>query len=346
MPQEPASIEDARGPLSAPRWPLVTVNVLSFNRCVQLRRTLQTLLALDYPRDRLEVIVVDNASADRSVEMVRTDFPHVRVIERRKNGGIAGWNAGFAVGEGDFFLVLDDDCYIAGDALKRAVEAARAAGADLTSFYVESLEPGHSFSEYSKTGLLSFWGCAALISRRGIERLGGYDENIFIWAHELEFTMRLLDAGLRHLYLPQVLAVHQKVPTGFRLEMHQRNMRNFAYISAKLLQPRDSLQALANLTLRVLMESAQRPEVLACLRDVWQGARAGLVARHPIGPEVSRLYRRNCVEFVNHVRFVRGPIARWRGRGNAPELELQRRRDSFYHSRPQLHPSQQAVLEV
>lgn len=205
----------SREPIAGPEdWPFVTVNILAFNRREELGRTLQTVLGdLEYPADRLEVVVVDNASTDGTAAMVRERFPTVDLVVNPRNVGVPGWNAGFARGRGEMFLVLDDDCYLRGDALKRAVLAAREARADLVSFSVRSdAEPSFYFNEDYHCGLLAFWGCAALISRRGVELTGGFDPNIFIWAHEAEFVARLLDGGLRHLYLPEVTAVHLKPP--------------------------------------------------------------------------------------------------------------------------------------
>src|SRR4051794_19920669 len=127
--------------------PLVTVNVLAHNRRTDLATTLRVLRDdLDYPSEALELIVVDNASTDGTAEMLARDFPDVRVIEG-PNVGAAGWTRGFEAGRGDFFLVLDDDCYLSGDSLRAAVEAAEREGADLVSFrVVSSFEPSFEFN--------------------------------------------------------------------------------------------------------------------------------------------------------------------------------------------------------
>ncbi|MEO8232502.1 MAG: glycosyltransferase, partial [Ignavibacteriota bacterium] len=59
--------------------PLVTVNILSFNRKDELRNTITKVYEQDYKN--IEVIVVDNASSDDSAEMVRTEFPEVQLIQ-------------------------------------------------------------------------------------------------------------------------------------------------------------------------------------------------------------------------------------------------------------------------
>ena len=71
-------------------------------------------------------------------------------------------------------------------------------------------DPDYRFDRRYRTGLLTFWGCSVLIRRDVLERLGGYDPAIFVWANELEFMLRFYDAGFRHLHLPDVVAVHMK----------------------------------------------------------------------------------------------------------------------------------------
>lgn len=219
--------------------PLVTVNILSYNRREELRTTLNRITSsLDYPADRLEIIVVDNVSTDGSREMVRAEFPNVQLVENQANVGVSGWNEGFKRGRGDFFLVLDDDCYIEGKSLMQAVAAARSTGADLVSFNIANPnEPGFFFNRHVNPGLLSFWGCAALISRRARDQLRGFDSMIFVYMHELEFTIRLLDNGLGHLFLPGVVAYHMK-PAGAATRSSEMAMKrcafNRGYILSKL----------------------------------------------------------------------------------------------------------------
>jgi len=288
----------------------VVAIVVTRNRRELLEECLGAVLAQTHPPER--VVVVDNVSSDGTPDMVRERFPSVDLVVNPENVGVAGWNAGFARGRGQLFLVLDDDCYIRGDALKRAVLGAREARADLVSFSVRSdVDATYYFNEDYHCGLLAFWGCAALISRRGVELTGGFDPNIFIWAHEAEFVARLLDGGLRHLYLPEVTAVHLKAPAQGPGSVYSMrlNTRNFAYIAGRLLRRRHALQAAANLLLRGVLIAIRRPAAARALPDVAEGLWAGLRHRQPVRAQVSAAYRENFIEFVNPVQFARG---RWR----------------------------------
>jgi GT2 family glycosyltransferase len=331
------------------------VVILAYKRLERLRETLQhTLGGLDYPAEALEVIVVDNASRNGTPEMVAAEFPGVRVIVLEENVGASGWNAGLRAGTGRWALLLDDDGHLAEGDLRRAVAAAEEHEADLVSFRSRSgYDPDFYFDEEYPTGLLSFWGTAVLLSRRAIEATGGFDPNIFIWANELELTMRVLDGGMRHLHVPGIAAVHMKPPPveGRPLEVwvYRTNQRNLAYVAASRLRWRDLLPVQGNRVVRVLLDGrALDRAALTALPDVLRGTVSGLRARRPLRPEVSALYRRNFPEFASPLLFMRGPVARLRAIRDPERAQRDRlaRLERVYASRRRYFPSQPAVLRV
>ncbi len=283
--------------------PLVTVNILSFNRKEELRITLTKLAgSLNYPAEKMEIIVVDNASTDGTVAMLREDFPKVQVIARDVNVGISAWNDGFRKGRGDYFLVLDDDCYIEGDSLQLAAGNAVEHGADIVSFHaINPLDEGYSFNETINPGLLSFWGCAVLISRRAIEKLSGFDPNIFVYMHELEFSIRALGHGCQHLYLPQVLAFHMK-PKGKALTASAaagcRCSFNHGYIIGKLFNFDHIARGCAYTMVGYMRQYWRRPGLGLRLKFAFfRGLFRGLANHQPVNRETVRFYTQNYLAF-------------------------------------------------
>ncbi|MBN1830666.1 MAG: glycosyltransferase [Deltaproteobacteria bacterium] len=319
-------------------WPWVSIVVLAYNRRELLAVTLSKLREkLRYPSDRLEIIVIDNASQDGTDQMVTSEYPETMLIRSEMNVGISGWNLGFTQGKGDYFLVLDDDCYLSGDSLRIAVTVAVSHQADLVSFVARSTrDPAHVFNDEYNTGLLSFWGCAALISRRAVQILGGFDTGIFLWAHELEFTMRLLDRGLRHLFLPQVEAYHMVAPaTRLTPRFYLQNTRSLGYIAAKLLRTRHLGPVLINLATSAFLRSLMDWRLSGSLLTLIQGARDGLRHKSSVRSDISALYRYHFIDFVSPFRFVRGT--------DMDSFTARRRR--FAHSRTDLYPLTSAWLQ-
>jgi len=338
-------------------WPQVSIVFVAFNRHDELATSLRKITEeLDYPAHRLEVIVVDNASSDGTAEMVRDRFPGVQLIRQPENIGASAWNVGMSTARGDWRLILDDDAYIEGDAMKVAVRRAEAHRADLVSFLVtSSMEEGFFNSDVHSPGLLGFVGCAALFSRRAIESEPFYDPNIFIWGNELELTMRLLDRGFRHLYLPEVVSVHQKpIPRGDRdrergLHFSVVNHRHWAYTAGKLMQPADAVVVVARLLLRIALDARHRdPRLVRALPEILAGFVHGLRFRRPVRPVVSSAYREACFELSNPLTLVRTPLQRLRAIGNEDAANRARaeRRLERTHRHGRYYPAETAVLEL
>jgi GT2 family glycosyltransferase len=342
------------------RWPTVTIVIVVYNRRDELRETLRRMLfESDYDRDRVDVIVVDNASRDGSAAIVREEFPQVHLIERETNIGAPAWNDGFAVAGGDYVLILDDDCYLPPDGLRRAVAPAEEHEADLVSFKVISThDPSWVFSDRYRTGLFSFWGCAWLIRRSALEELGGYDPEIFMWANELELTIRLYDQGYRHLHFPDVVAQHMKAPGPLALDVtvYRVNARHWAYVAARLLRPRDAVGALIALLARSIRHGLREdPGALTALPITVKGFVHGLRYRRPVGNrELSRLYRRNFETFVSPWRLARPARELLRALPRETVRRILFRElppkapghyEKFFAERPDVYPNEPAFLD-
>ena len=220
---------DADTPRTPPR---VSVIVVSFNTCEKLRRCL-TALGAEH-----QVIVVDNASADGSPEMVGTEFPHVEVIANAENRGFgAANNQGLAIATGELVLLLNSDAYVAPDTVARLAEGFAdpsevAAGPRLVNpdgslqwsaarelrlwavfceqTYLEKLLPeSRLFSPYwirpsgDDTLEVEQVMGACLMMRPG-ER---FDERFFLYCEDTDLCRRLRKRG-RILYVPSLSVVH------------------------------------------------------------------------------------------------------------------------------------------
>ena len=105
---------------------MLSVLIVNWNTCELLRTCLQSIHKFP-PAEPFEVVVVDNASSDRSAEMVRDEFPNVRLIASETNTGYArGNNLAFAAATGDCLLTLNADTEFLDNSLQRAIEILRA----------------------------------------------------------------------------------------------------------------------------------------------------------------------------------------------------------------------------
>ncbi len=107
--------------------PFVRLVVLNYNGAPFVYRCLEALVGLDYPADRHQIVVVDNASTDGSAEEVVRQFPDATVIANHENAGFPANNLAMVDRDGvDFVALVNSDAFVEPDWLSRLVAAAEA----------------------------------------------------------------------------------------------------------------------------------------------------------------------------------------------------------------------------
>lgn len=193
-----------------------------------------------------EVIVVDNASSDGSAEMVRAEFPDVRLIANDTNLGFGrANNQAMRVARGRYFLLLNSDTVVCDDAIQRLVNfvandpAIGIAGCKLL-FADRTLQSSCSRFPSLRVALLedlmlykflprrlqgelllggywphdhardvdAVWGAAMIVRREVFEQTNGFDERIFMYGEDLEWCMRVRDRGWRIAFTPEAAIIH------------------------------------------------------------------------------------------------------------------------------------------
>lgn len=188
--------------------PFVTINILSFNRKDELRNTITKVFEQDYKN--IEVIVVDNASSDGSPEMVEKEFPKVQLIRLEKNIGIAGWNEGFKVAKGEYVLVLDDDSYPEDKTIEIALNEILSNSVygviACSVFNLQKKE--YETKNFIQGEVKAFIGCGALIRKSLFEITGYFSPPFFIYLHEEDFSIRVIERGFRVIFNSKAIIFH------------------------------------------------------------------------------------------------------------------------------------------
>jgi GT2 family glycosyltransferase len=223
----------------------LSIIVVSYNTRQHLERCLRALAAASADLET-QVIVVDNASRDGSVEMLRHDFPAVTVIANRDNVGFArGCNAGLAAAEGRFLLLLNSDTVPAPGSLSALVRYARAyprAGAVGPRLRAADGSPARSCFHFpsltrpylniaavrrlvgDRFGLPYAWdhpclrdggvvdwlsGACMLLRRDALAAAGVLDERYFMYFEDTDLCRRLWRAGWQVVFWPAVEVIHE-----------------------------------------------------------------------------------------------------------------------------------------
>lgn len=241
--------------------------IVNYNVKYFLRQCLSSVygsdLALkDGSRLELEVWVVDNDSVDGSVEMVRSEFPQVHLIENKDNVGFArANNQALVQSKGDCLLLLNPDTVVESDTFVRCVDFMRdhpdAGGLTVKMvdgdgrFLKESKRgfPSPEASFYKLSGLIKLFprsrrfaayymghlpenevneieimpGAFLMISREAYEKIGGLDESYFMYGEDIDYSWRIHLAGFKNYYFPLTHIIHYKG------ESTKRGSMNYVY---------------------------------------------------------------------------------------------------------------------
>ncbi len=108
--------------------PTVLIIIVTWNKQSFVVDLLNSLQKLRYPVEQMGIVVVDNASTDGTVEVLKNDFPHIHLIENQENlGGTGGFNTGLAYafsqpdGKYEYLWLLDNDVQVHRDALSELI---------------------------------------------------------------------------------------------------------------------------------------------------------------------------------------------------------------------------------
>ncbi len=214
-------------------WPKVTVAIVNWNGERFLDRCLSALLAQTVTPH--EIILVDNASSDASLDIARL-YPSVRILELNENLGFArGNNVAIqtAAAESEWIALLNPDAFPEPRWLEALVSAARendevdvfgsklinAADPSLIdgagdAYHISGLvwRMGHGVPVASLSAQVSevFSPCAAsaLYRRSALLEVGGFDEDYFCYVEDVDIGFRLRLAGYRCLFVPASVVHH------------------------------------------------------------------------------------------------------------------------------------------
>lgn len=190
---------------------MVSAIILSYNRCAEVLYTIEKLKHLQkvLPFD-LEIIVVDNGSADDTSMRVAEQYCDVLLITKSVNNGIAGWNDGFDAAGHPYLLVLDDDSHLVSgleDAVTYMVENPEVGVLALnvtTGPYTNEM-----FKWENLEDVAGFIGCGALIKKELVEKIGGFAEWLHVYGHEWDFALRSINAGYAVRYFSESNVLHR-----------------------------------------------------------------------------------------------------------------------------------------
>jgi len=226
----------------------LSVVVVNHNRCDLLKLTLNSLIKSANGVDN-EVIIVDNASTDNSVEILNLDYAQFRVITNKVNEGIAkAANQGIQASRGEYILLVNPDVILGKETLEK-VTAYLNEHEDVSGLGVRMLGPQGTFLQESNRGLTKPWisffkltglakhfpksrltnrnnkewvqefqtseidilnGAFMLVRRNVFNEIGGFDERFHLYGYDIDLSYRMRLAGFKNCYYPKTYVINFK----------------------------------------------------------------------------------------------------------------------------------------
>ena len=217
----------------------VAVVILNWNGKKFLEQFLPGVV--ENSKGQAEVIIADNASTDDSVSFLKTNFPNIRIIQNRINGGFArGYNDALAQVDAKYFVLLNSDIEVTPNWIQPVINLMErdkqiaACQPKLMSFYNrEKFEyagaaggfidkygypfcRGRLFQTTEGDGgqyddeTEIFWATGACLFVRSdiYKEIGGLDERFFAHMEEIDFCWRAKNQGYKIMYCPDSTVYH------------------------------------------------------------------------------------------------------------------------------------------
>jgi len=211
--------------------PLVSIIILNYNAGQILLDCFESVIKTNY--DNFEIIIVDNASEDKSYRKCKEKFERTRIIENEKNLGYCeGNNIGIREAKGDYIVILNPDTIVESNCIEELISAYSKFGEGLYQPKILSLNEkqvlqstgnmlhifGFGFAkdkgrkdeevdeEIKKIGYAS--GTCLFTSRNVLDKVGLLDSFLFLYHDDLDLGWRASQIGINSYYVPKSKIYH------------------------------------------------------------------------------------------------------------------------------------------
>jgi glycosyltransferase involved in cell wall biosynthesis len=226
--------------------PSVSLLIPSYNQAGHIRQVVEAALNQTHPPD--EIVVVDDASTDESVEILR-HLPVKLICHEVNRGPAIARNTALQSGSGDIVIYIDADAYADQQMIEAILQAyhwpskvpvggvgGRAVEVNVNSIYDRwrTLHARQSYGLAPRENVQYLFGLCMSYKREALVKVGGFDPFFPINAGEdLDIGYRLLNAGYRLRYTPDAFVYHQHSDTEEKLKRIQYNWYYWSYLAKK-----------------------------------------------------------------------------------------------------------------
>lgn len=181
---------------------------ISYNRKEEVKFNLDLM---DSYEDVNKIIWVDNGSKDGTADIDESQYKKVLALRLTENVGIAAYNRGAEMSDSDILIILDDDSHVTNVSVAKAKKRFEDDGKlGALGFQIVLPSTGETVTNDWKNGDATyFWGCGAAVRTSVWKKLGGYREELFLYANEYDLSIRIWTLGYRVEFTDEITAFHR-----------------------------------------------------------------------------------------------------------------------------------------
>ena len=225
-------MERSKGSINPPK---VTIIIPSFNERYLIERSIDTAISIDYPKDRLQIIVVDD-STDETYQIAREKMSELLIKgytiqlihrERRDRFKSGALSNALKFAEGKYILIMDADSILPPDVLKKSIPLMEK-GYSFVSFkighinrdynwvsraYALAIDVFETFERAGRVGLnvpFCFHGGSSLIRKDHIDEVGGWSPDILV--DDMDLSCKLFLNGKNGLFIKDIPVLGENPP--------------------------------------------------------------------------------------------------------------------------------------
>ncbi len=243
--------------MTQPHAPKVSVLIPNWNGESHLRVCFAALQSQSYAN--IETILIDNGSTDDSLSLTETEFPWVKILRLSENLGLTGaLNHGIKHATGQIIVPLNNDTEVDShwaEALVSALEKVPGAGMAASKMMLfDRRDTIHSAGDaFGKDGIpinrgvwqkdegqfdddtFIFGGCGGAVAYRRtmLDRIGGFDEDLFMYCEDVDLNWRAQLAGYQCVFAPDAVVYHKLSASGGGIVDSYFTGRNTIFVLAK-----------------------------------------------------------------------------------------------------------------
>lgn len=227
--------------------PTISIIIVNYNGIEHLKNCMKSISEINYNKEKIEIIVVDNGSVDDSVKFLEQNYKNVIIIENPTNEGFAKPNNDAAkIATGEFLVMLNNDMKVDKEWLNEMIKSLRdkdesyvAVGSRILNWdgsKIDFVEAGVNYMGFGYQNfhgtpvnkiedkykedrdIFAFCGGALMIDREIFLGVGGFDEDFFAYYEDSDLGWRLWILGYKITYCSKGIVYHRHNATSKKMD--------------------------------------------------------------------------------------------------------------------------------